>query len=150
MARYAGLLLAPAEGFGLQTRFFFALWAKKELFMMSWRLLWCFGDFWCRVVTVVTFSSNISKKKQKNKKKIQKNSKNPKIQKNQKISQKKNLKKFKKSIKTEKSKNCQKWSKNPKIQNNLQKSQKFPFFLLFWKKLVLSKKKNAILLVFQY
>ena len=32
-ARYAGLLLAPAEGFGLWLRPFFALWAKKDLFM---------------------------------------------------------------------------------------------------------------------
>ena len=32
-ARYVGLLLAPAEGFGLRPRPFFALWAKKDLFM---------------------------------------------------------------------------------------------------------------------
>ena len=32
-ARYAGLLLAPAEGFGLRPRPFFALRAKKDLFM---------------------------------------------------------------------------------------------------------------------
>ena len=30
-ARYAGLLLAPAEGFGLRLRFFYALRAKKEV-----------------------------------------------------------------------------------------------------------------------
>ena len=36
-ARYAGLLLAPAEGFGLQPRTFFALWAKKGSFYV------CFG-----------------------------------------------------------------------------------------------------------
>ena len=36
-ARYAGLILAPAEGFGLWPRlFFFALWAKKELIMLLW------------------------------------------------------------------------------------------------------------------
>ena len=36
---------------------FFALGAKKELFMLFWPI---FGDFWCPVVTVVTFSSNLS------------------------------------------------------------------------------------------
>ena len=34
---------------------FFALWAKKELFMLFWPI---FGNFWCPVVTMVTFSSN--------------------------------------------------------------------------------------------
>ena len=64
-ARYLALLLAPAEGLGFG-------------------LLCCFFvNFWCPVVTLVTFSSNPSnfkrnpKKKQqkKLKKKIQKNSK---------------------------------------------------------------------------
>ena len=32
-ARSAGLLLAPAEGFGLRPRPFFDLWAKQDLFM---------------------------------------------------------------------------------------------------------------------
>ena len=32
-ARYAGLLLAPAEGFDLRPRSFFALRAKKDLFL---------------------------------------------------------------------------------------------------------------------
>ena len=145
-ARYASLLLAPGEGFGLQTRFFFALWAKKELFMMSWRLLWCFGNFWCRLVTVLTFSSNISKKKQKSKKnkKNQKKSKNAKKSKN---IQKKILKKSKKSIKKpQKSKKCQKWSKNPKIQNNLKKSQNLPFFYFFYflKKICFVKEKKML------
>ena len=36
---------------------FFALRAKKELIMLFWPI---FGDFWCPVVTVVTFSSNLS------------------------------------------------------------------------------------------
>ena len=36
---------------------FFALWAKKkELIMLFWPY---FGNFWCPVVTVVTFSSNL-------------------------------------------------------------------------------------------
>ena len=65
-ARYAGLLLAPAEGFGL------------------WPI---FGNFWCPVVPLVIFSSNISTfernpKNQKNPKQIQKNSKNFKKSKN--------------------------------------------------------------------
>ena len=38
-ARYAGLLLAPAEGFGHRPMAFFALRAKKE------SLLCCFGPF---------------------------------------------------------------------------------------------------------
>ena len=48
-ARYAGLLLAPAEGFGLRPRLFFAIRAKKELFMLFWPI---FGNFWCPVVTI--------------------------------------------------------------------------------------------------
>ena len=36
---------------------FFALRAKKELVML---FLPIFGDFWCPVETVVTFSSNLS------------------------------------------------------------------------------------------
>ena len=50
-ARYTGLLLAPAEGFGPG---FFALLAKKELIMLFWPI---FGDFWCPVVTLVSFIS---------------------------------------------------------------------------------------------
>ena len=42
---YAGLLLAPAEGFGLRPRPFFALWAKKDLFMsVLGQILVIFGD----------------------------------------------------------------------------------------------------------
>ena len=68
-ARYAGLLLAPAEGFGLRPRPIF-------------------GDFWCPVVTVVTFSSNLSnfeRNKKKNEKVQKKSKKFQKISKNQKI-----------------------------------------------------------------
>ena len=36
---------------------FFALWAKKEIIMLFWP---SFGHFWCPVVTLVTFSSNLS------------------------------------------------------------------------------------------
>ena len=44
---------------------------KKELIMLFWPI---FGNFWCPVVTLVTFSSNISNntKKTKKSKKIQK------------------------------------------------------------------------------
>ena len=35
-ARYAGLLLAPAEGFGLWPRLFLPFGQKKELFMLFW------------------------------------------------------------------------------------------------------------------
>ena len=51
-ARYAGLLLAPAEGFGLRSRLFLPF----GLFMLFWPI---FGDFGCPVVTMVTFSSNL-------------------------------------------------------------------------------------------
>jgi hypothetical protein len=56
---------------------------EKELIMLFWPI---FGDFWCPVITLVTFSSNLSnfkknpKTKQKNKK-IQIILKNPKISK---------------------------------------------------------------------
>ena len=53
-----GGLRPPAEAF-------FALRAKKELFMLFWPVV---GDFWCPVVTVVTFSSNLSKFEQTKKK----------------------------------------------------------------------------------
>ena len=46
-ARYVGLLLAPAEGFGLRPRAVFALWAKKGLIMLFWHI---FGNFLFPVV----------------------------------------------------------------------------------------------------
>ena len=51
------LLLAPADGFCLLFRLFLALWANKELFMLFLLIL---SNFWCSVVTSVTFSSNLS------------------------------------------------------------------------------------------
>ena len=57
-ARYAGLLLAPAEGFGLRPRAFFALRAKKGLIMLFWPIL---GHFWCPVVIFVTGCPSIPK-----------------------------------------------------------------------------------------
>ena len=50
--RYAGLLLAPAKGFGLRPR----------LFMLFWLIL---GHFWCSVVTSLTLTSKKSQKSQK-------------------------------------------------------------------------------------
>ena len=87
-ASYAGLLLAPAEGVGLRPRAFFALRAKKGLIMLFWPI---FGNFLCPVVTLVTFSSNLSnfERNPKKNEKIQKKSK--KLQKN-----KKKYKKYKK------------------------------------------------------
>ena len=65
-ARNAGLLLAPAEGFG---QGFFALQEKKELFTLFLPIL---GHFWCPVVTVVTLIVTFSnfEKIQKNKRRI--------------------------------------------------------------------------------
>ena len=74
------------EGFGR---------AKKELIMLIWPI---FGIFWCLVVTLVPFSSNLrnferNQKKLKNPKKIKKISKNPKFQKSPK-NPKKNVLRF--------------------------------------------------------
>ena len=80
-ARYAGLLLASAEGFG---RGFFCPSGKKRAF---YAVLANFRLFWCSVVTSVTLSSNLSNFE-----------KNPKIPKNPKKSlknPKKNLKNLK-------------------------------------------------------
>ena len=41
---------------GLRPRLFFALRAKKELFMLFWPI---FRNFWCPVVTMVTFRRNL-------------------------------------------------------------------------------------------
>ena len=74
MPRYAGLLLTPAEGF---VRGFFGPLGKKELLMLCCPI---FCDFWGPVVTLVTFSSNLSnfernrkKQKEKKEKKLKKN-----------------------------------------------------------------------------
>ena len=50
MARYAGQLLAPAK-------VFFGPFGKKGLIKLFWLIL---GHFWCSVVTLVTFNSNLS------------------------------------------------------------------------------------------
>ena len=54
-AQYAGLLLAPAEGFSLWPRAFLALRAKKAYYAV-WPIL---GHFWCLVVPLVIFSGNL-------------------------------------------------------------------------------------------
>ena len=51
-ARYAGLLLAPAQSFGLLPMHLLALWGKKGLF---WLVLLVFG-----VVPLVNVSSNLN------------------------------------------------------------------------------------------
>ena len=51
-ARYAGLILDPAEGFG--PCFFCPSGKKRELIMLFWPI---FGNSWCPVVTLVTFGS---------------------------------------------------------------------------------------------
>ena len=50
LARYNGLLLAPAEGFGQDV--LFAPLAPKRCFFVV--------DFWCLVVNIVKFSSNLN------------------------------------------------------------------------------------------
>ena len=50
-ARYAGILLAPADGFGLQPRFFFLPMGKKKLFTL----------FVLLVVTLVTLKKEEKK-----------------------------------------------------------------------------------------
>ena len=56
MARHVDQLLAPAEGFDLCPRFFWLFGQRKGLIMLFLPIL---GHFWCSVVTLVTFSSNL-------------------------------------------------------------------------------------------
>ena len=64
-ARYAGFTSSSCGGLRPPAKAFFALRAKKELFMLFWLTL---GHFWCSVVTSVTFSSNLSNFFKKSKK----------------------------------------------------------------------------------
>ena len=57
-AHYAGLLLAPAEGFGLWPMPFFCPTGNKKSFHVCFGPN--FGNFWWSVVTSVTFSSYLS------------------------------------------------------------------------------------------
>ena len=140
-ARYAGLLLAPAESFGLRPRLFLPFGQKKELIIQFWPI---FGFLWSPVITLVTFSSNISNNNKKTNKKIikilknfrkfqkiLKSKKRPKNQKQSKKSKKKpkDPKQIQKSIKNQKN---PKLSKMVKKSENLKKSQKISknhFFL---------------------
>ena len=99
-ARYAGLLLAPAEGFGLRPRLFLPFGQKKELIILFWTI---FVNFWCPVITLVTVSSNLSnfernpkKKKIQKFKKMSKNQEEKKYPKNPIYLLEKSQKKFKK------------------------------------------------------
>ena len=111
--------------------------------MLFWPI---FGNFWCPVVALLPFSSNLSNFKKNPKKedpkqfkKIQTNSLNPRIKKSFQKS-----KKNQKSIKPAKNhkilKNGQKITKNQKISKTI-KICFFSFSL---------PKKTAMLLVFQY
>ena len=70
-ARYAGLLLAPAEGFG---RGFFLPFGQKKIFLCCFCPF--FGDFWCPVVAMESFSSNLRNFERNKKKNTKKKSKN--------------------------------------------------------------------------
>ena len=58
--------LAPAEGFNLQPRLCLPFGQKKRAY---YAVLAHFGNFWCPVVTLETFSSNLSNFKRNPKKK---------------------------------------------------------------------------------
>ena len=57
MTRYVGLHQALALDFAFGRCFFLPLGKKRELIMLFWRTA---GHFWCPVVTLITFSSNLS------------------------------------------------------------------------------------------
>ena len=95
--------------------------------MLFWHI---FGILWCPVVSLVTFSSNLSNFER-----------NPKKTKNPKISKK--FQKISKNPKIQKSPKNQKNSKIVRKSENLEKSQKITFFLNCRRK---KEEKNAILL----
>ena len=152
-----------AEGFGLCPRLFLPFAHKSAYYAVLAHFF--FANFWCPVVTLLTFSSSLSNfernptKKQKNLKKIQKKLKKKKIKKNSKNHEnvkKKNpkifIKIFKKSTtkkihKNLKNKNnvthCQKWSKNLKISKNLKKIYFFQTQKFCSKKTKLQKEKKC-------
>ena len=86
-ARYGGLLLAPAEGFGLRPRAFFALRAKKQIIML-------FGKF--NVILVSSSTLSNFQRNTKSPKKIKQKIEKIKIRKIPKNSGKKKLKNSKK------------------------------------------------------
>ena len=67
-----GLTSSSCGGLRPSAEAFFALRAKKELIILFWPI---FGIFWSPVITLVTFSSNISNNNNKNNK-IKEKSKN--------------------------------------------------------------------------
>ena len=89
--RYGGPTSSSCGGLQPLAEAFFALWAQKEPIMLFWLI---FGNFWYPVVTLVTFSSNLSNFERnpppkKNPRKIRKLKK--KIKKNPRIKKKKIL-----------------------------------------------------------
>ena len=123
-----GLTSSSCGGLRPSAEAFFALLAKKELIILFWPI---FGIFWSPVITLVTFSSNISNNNKKKSKKFQKNSNNFKKIPNFKKRPKnpKNLKKNPKNKKKNSKKRLKNpLKKNPKISKNLKKFQKITFF----------------------
>ena len=104
-----GLTFSSCGGLWPSAQAFLALRTKKDLIMLFWPI---FGNFWCPVVTLVTFSSNFGN--------FERNpEKNKKIQRKLKKI-KKNSKKFKNPNNIQKIQNIQK--QNKKYQKNSQKS----------------------------
>ena len=66
VARYTGLLLAPAKDFGFRQSHFFC-GKKIQLVLLFWPIL-C--HFWCSVLTLLTFSSTLIVILKRTKKKI--------------------------------------------------------------------------------
>ena len=106
--------------------------------MLFWTI---FGNFWCPVVTLVSFNSNLSNFLKKSQK-IQK--KNPKILKSPQFF----FEKSKNPLNKLKKKECQKWSQYLKILKNLKIH--FFFNIIFRDDFLFCKKKIDNLLVFQY
>ena len=124
-ARYTDLLLAPAEHFG---RGIFCPLGKKNLIMLFWPI---FGNFWCPVVTLVTFNSNLSKF-ERNHKKTKESKKVPNFFYKFQTNPKKNpLKKLKLSKIVKKSKNLGKSEK--KLKNLFFKNFE-NFFIFFFRR----------------
>ena len=128
-----GPISSSCEGLWASAEAFFAFRAKKRAY---YAVLAHLCNFWCQVVTLVTFSSNLSNFERNPKKPTKKNIENPKkIKRNQ-----RNQKKYPKNPKNKKNKskknqnnpknNSKNPWKNPKIKKNvlngqnIQKSQK--------------------------
>ena len=126
-------LLEDTARYAASAEAFFALRGKKTLIMLFWPI---FGDFWFPVVTLVTFSSNLSN--------FQKSPTNPKkIPKKPKIS--KNLKNPKKSKKNNKVPKNFKNAKNLKIFQKIQKNHFFSKKSENFENIFFSTKKKKML-----